>query len=290
MKFLSNIHKGELYAAISGLMYGLIGYFGVQIINAGNTISNMSAWRYIVASIIAAMIFFSKNKKITINKSDLFKIFIYGAIFYAPCSMVFFYASEYIGTGISMVIFFTYPAIVILLNRMLYKTQINRLYYLSIAIIFLGMILLADFSDAQLNMIGIIFALFSALGYGCYITACQNISNTDPVLSTCVVSMGCAFAGIVFAIYQGTFYIPSGAITWLNIIGMASICTALPILLLLEAMKYISSTKASILSVLEPVFVVIFGMILLNEQISTMQGLGVVIVLGGALLALRCKR
>ena len=290
MKLLSNTHKGELYAATSGLMYGLIGYFGVQIINAGNTVSNMSSWRYITAFFIAATILVIQSKKLSINRSDLFKIFIYGAKFYSPCSMVFFYASEYIGTGISMVIFFTYPAIVILLNRILYKTKINRLYYLSITVIFVGMTLLADFSDAQFNVNGILFALCSAIGYGCYITACQNIKNIDPVLSTCVVSIGCAFTGIIFALYQGAFYMPSGIHTWANIIGMALICTALPILFLLEAMKYISSTKASILSVLEPVFVVIFGMILLDEQISFMQGLGVVIVLAGALLALRCKK
>ena len=71
---------------------------------------------------------------------------------------------------------------------------------------------------------------------------------------------------------------------------MALISTALPILLLLEAMKYISSTKASILSVLEPLFVVIFGVILLDEQISLAEGCGVVIVLAGAMLALRCKK
>ncbi len=290
MKLLSDTHKGELYAATSGLMYGLIGYFGVQIVNAGNTIGNMSSWRYITASLIAIIILISRSTKVTINHSDLLKIFVYGAIFYSPCSMVFFYASKYIGTGISMVIFFTYPAIVILLNKILYRTQINRLYYLSIAIIFLGMILLADLSDAQLNVKGILLALCSALGYGCYITACQNMRNIDPVLSTCVVSVGCAFTGIIFAIFQGTFEIPSGIHTWINIISMASICTALPILLLLEAMKYIGSTKASILSVLEPVFVVIFGMILLDEQISFSQGAGVIIVLSGALLALRCKQ
>ena len=249
----------------------------------------MSSWRYIMATLIAAIILMFRNKAVTINSYELFKIFLYGALFYGPCSMAFFYASEYIGTGISMVIFFTYPAIVILLNRILYRTEINKLYYISIAIIFLGMILLADLSEAQLNIKGIMFALFSAIGYGCYITSCQNMDNIDPVLSTCVVSLGCAFAGIVFAVFDETFSVPSGTSAWVNIIAMGSICTALPILLLLEAMKYISATKASILSVLEPVFVLIFGIILLDEQVSFMQGAGVIVVLSGALLALKCK-
>jgi len=90
-------------------------------------------------------------------------------------------------------------------------------------------------------------------------------------------------------VFDASISIPYEISTWVNIFGMAFISTTLPILLLLEAMKYISSTKASILSVLEPVFVVIFGIILLDEQINLTQGFGVVIVLAGAMLTLKCK-
>lgn len=290
MHNLSNIHKGELYAIISGLMYGLVGYFGVNIINAGNSVGNMTFWRCFISAIIAVIIMLPRCNRLEIKKSDSFKIFIYGAIFYGPCSMLFFYASSYIGTGLAMVIFFTYPAIVVLINRFLYKNPISKIYYISITVILVGMFFLADFGDTKFSIIGIILGLFSALGYGCYMVSSQNIVNVDPVLSTCVVSLGCAFAGIIAAMVQGAFSIPYEMSTWMNIFGMAIISTTLPILLLLEAMKYISSTKASILSVLEPVFVVIFGMILLGEQISLMQGFGVVIVLGGAMLALKCKK
>jgi len=287
---ISNTHKGELYAATSGLMYGLVGYFGIHIINAGNSVENMTFWRCFTSAIISAIIIFLKYKAVEIHKSYLFKIFIYGVIFYGPCSILFFYASEYIGTGLAMVIFFTYPAIVVIINRFLYKTHISNIYYASITIILIGMLFLADLGDTKFSIIGIILGLSSALGYGCYIAASQNIKDVDPIFSTFIVSSGCAFTGIISVLFNGTFSIPHEISTWVNIIGMALISTALPILLLLEAMKYISATKASILSVLEPVFVVIFGIILLDEQISLIQGYGVIIVLAGAILALRCKR
>ena len=290
MKPISNIRKGELYAAISGLMYGLIGYFGIHIINAGNSVENMTFWRCFTSAIIAAITMLPKHKSIDVNKRDLFIIFIYGAIFYGPCSILFFYSSNYIGTGLAMVIFFTYPAIVVIINKFLYKTNISGIYYASITIIFIGMLFIADLGNIKLSITGIILGLFSAVVYGCYIAASQNVKDVDPIVSTCIVSLGCAFTGIIFVIFNGTFSIPHEISTWVNIVGMALISTALPILLLLEAMKYISSTKASILSVLEPLFVVIFGVILLDEQISLAEGCGVVIVLAGAMLALRCKK
>jgi len=185
MTFLSNTHKGELCAVISGLMYGLVGYFGVHITNAGNSIGAMTFWRCLISAAIAYILLFRKSIKIKITP-DLWKIFIYGALFYGPCSMLFFYASHYIGTGLAMVIFFTYPAIVVIINKFLYKTNISIIYYTSIAIILAGMVLLADLGDTKFSITGIILGLLSALGYGCYISTSQKVKNVDPALSTCV--------------------------------------------------------------------------------------------------------
>jgi drug/metabolite transporter (DMT)-like permease len=70
---------------------------------------------------------------------------------------------------------------------------------------------------------------------------------------------------------------------------MAIICTALPILLLLKGLKYISSEKAAIVSVLEPVFVLLSGIILLGETVSVMQIFGTIIILSGAVITLFSK-
>ena len=55
---------------------------------------------------------------------------------------------------------------------------------------------------------------------------------------------------------------------------------------MLYSLKYISSERASILSVLEPVFVVIFGVILLGETLHPWHAVGVVFVLLGAMITL----
>ena len=62
--------------------------------------------------------------------------------------------------------------------------------------------------------------------------------------------------------------------------------TVIPILLMLYGLKYISSEKASILSVLEPVFVVIFGILLLGESLRFLSAVGIVLILAGALMTL----
>lgn len=284
-------YKGEIYATLSGLMYGLVGYFGIQIINDGHTIATMTFWRCITSALIAFIILKVRGYKLALYSPDVLKVFIYGAVFYGPSSILYFYASQHIGTGLAMVIFFIYPAIVVIINRVLYKIHISPIYYISIATIVGGMVLLADLGKGEFDLFGIILGLLSSLGFGAYVALCKTVEKIDPITSTFVVCLGCAFAGIIFALVgDRTFSIPCTMSSWIDIVVFSLVSTTLPILLFLESIKYISSTKASILSVLEPIFVIAFGVLLLDEKINFVQCLGVLIILVGAVIALRLKK
>ena len=62
------------------------------------------------------------------------------------------------------------------------------------------------------------------------------------------------------------------------------IATAIPIQLLLEGLRHVEAEKESILSVLEPALVFFIGIIALDEEVSFIQGIGVIVILVGALL------
>jgi drug/metabolite transporter (DMT)-like permease len=84
--------------------------------------------------------------------------------------------------------------------------------------------------------------------------------------------------------YTHTFTVPTTITAWANVLAIGIIATAIPIQLLLDGLKFISSVKASILSVLEPVMVVVMGLAFLGESISSMQVIGIITVLTGAIL------
>jgi drug/metabolite transporter (DMT)-like permease len=266
-------------------LYGLVGYFGIKIIDAQLSVFTMLFWRFFVAGLLvfAAMLPSLKNNRCTI--SSVVKMFLYGGLFYSASTILFFTASRYIGTGLSMVIFFTYPAVVMILNWLFYNARPSKLYYVAIAIIMVGLLLLTDFTGLQVNALGIVLGIGAAIAYACYIVLSKQ-TQTTPLMSAFMVSLGCAMTCLLLALAEHSFTVPTTLSVWLNISGISVICTALPILFLLEALKSISSEKASILSVLEPVFVVIFGIMLLNERVSMHQVVGIIVVLGGALITL----
>lgn len=272
--------NGSFLAILSGLCYGLVGYFGVSFMERDFSVSCMLFWRFFVATL--CMGFFIRKNPFT---KDALWLFSYGLLFYGPSTTLYFSASEYIGTGLAMVLLFTFPAIVMAINSIYYKAKIRKLYYFAFIMILLGMCFLVNPENMTVGLYGISLGLLSALLYALYI-ACSKHISVEPKLSTFMVSAGCMATSLVAALYEESLCMPDSSLAWIEITSMGLICTALPILLLLKAMHYISSEKASMLSVLEPVFVVIFGILLLGEQITLLEFLGVSIILSGALLTL----
>ncbi len=285
MKSLSNIAKGSLFCIFSGLLYSPIGYFGMSVIDANISISNMLFWRYFISSIFTFIVMLPQIRIIQIDYKSLMYPFFIGMIFYGSFSYVYFLSSEYIGSGLAMVIFFIYPAIVIIINNIFHKFRIGIIYYFSISIIILGLIFLIDMEDVKFDLYGIFLSLISAVGYAAYIVLSKKqMQNITPLLSTLMVSLGSAISCLFVALFEGSFMVPDSEEIWKNMLGLAIICTSIPILFLLEGMKYVKSERASILSVLEPVGVFIIGVTVLKEHVTIMQTIGVIIILAGAML------
>lgn len=260
-----------------------MGYFGANLINSGLSVYNMVFWRFCASTLCMMIILLPKYRMVAQTGREGVKILVYGAIFYSPSTILYFMASRYIGTGLAMVVFFVYPAIVMTLNIILYKARILKIYYLALGMLMAGIICLADMKGFTFDPTGIVLAILSAVFYAFYILVSKKVV-VQPGASTLMVCAGCMITCFIGANIDSSFHIPVGLENWLNIICMAVICTALPIVLLLCGLKYISSEKASMLSVLEPVFVVLCSTMLLGETITLIQLIGIIAVLSGALI------
>ncbi len=281
---INNKNKGTILALLSSALYGLVGYFGTKLINVDMDISSMCFWRFMISSIFMLIILKGKAYTSKINLSFP----LYGALFYSVSAGSYFKATLYIGTGLAMVMFFCFPILIILYNFLFREVKITNRYILVLITISCGILLLIKKDNLGFDLYGVFFALVSAVAYAAYIIFSKNTSEKiSAKVQTFFLSIGsmCYFA--LFAIINDQFRFPLNIVEWLYIIAIGVFCTALPILLLLEAIKYISSNKAGVLSVLEPVFVVIFGVMLLEEKIDMLQVLGVILILFSSLFTIK---
>ena len=277
--------QGSFYAILSGFLYGFIGYFGMSAINGNLSASNMLFWRFAISSIAIFLLMITQIQTFKGAWQQLLMAFLGGVIFYGFSTLLYFYASLYIGSGLAMVIFFTYPVIIMLLNYFFYGQAIPRIYYFASFIILVGMAFLVNMSEFSFDLMGLFIGLASSFFYALYIISSKN-STLSPNMSTLMVSLGCMTTSFVVACCSNSFMVPTTVPAWVNLLGIGIVATVIPILLMLHSLRYISSEKASILSVLEPVFVVILGVLLLHESLEPRNVLGIVFILAGALLTL----
>jgi drug/metabolite transporter (DMT)-like permease len=248
----------------------------------------MLFWRFFIASIAITLVgVFTCNKYFAQLRRMFSQKHIYDTFLYSSSTVLFFLASKYIGIGLCMVILYIYPVFIILLSWIYDKEKIPKIYYVSIFLILAGMLLQLTKSDLAYNLYGVVLVIISAFTYALYVFINRHNSGAGSVFfDTTFLSFGsCVFCLLGAGLDRSlNFPLPSQLI---DITLLGTICTLLPALLFLQAVKFIDAAKASILTILEPISSIVIGFYFLGKNISTLQFIGIVlIILSGILVQL----
>jgi drug/metabolite transporter (DMT)-like permease len=283
------IVQASMLVALSGILYGFLGYLGTRVMQENTSIAMMLFWRFFIAGIWMFLFVLKshlKKKTFAIDPQILIFTFFLGALGYAGSSGFYFIASHYIGTGLAMVIFFSYPIIIALSSWIIHRKKLTMQTIFILAMMVAGLFLLQNSFNHAFNLIGVFWGIIAALCYAFYVMGSKRFSSisVDSTVLTMMVSFGCALIFLLLCISEKTFFFPHSLKSWIHLLLLGILATALPIQLMLEGLKYISSMRASIISVLEPLVTVFIGIFLLNESVSYLQILGGMLILGSALL------
>lgn len=283
------ILQASTLIALSGILYGFLGYFGTTILREHLSITAMLFWRFFIAG--SWMFLFSIKKQpaqqiFKMDKRILLFMFILGAIGYAGSSGFYFVATQYTGTGLAMVIFFSYPIIVALTSWITHKKNPAIGTIIILILMTLGLTLLRNPSGQSVSSLGIFFAMLSATCYAFYVMGSKHsaVVAINSTVLTIIVCFVCALLLLALSLFTHSFSFPQTTRGWIYLLAFGVLATALPIQLMLEGLKYVSSMRASIISVLEPLVTVFVGILLLDESVSHLQLLGAFIILSSAIL------
>tara|TARA_R110000868_G_scaffold163811_2_gene396170 strand:+ start:164 stop:1105 length:942 start_codon:yes stop_codon:yes gene_type:complete len=285
-----HVRFGTFLVVLSGFLYGMIGYFGMQLFYQGFTVPGMLFWRFFVAALwmLVVSIVLKRWRKLKLTQSQcllMLSLASVGAFSYAGGSAFFYLSSLRIGTGPAMVLFFSFPFFVTMFSVYFKQSKMN--WYVAIALIMIvaGMVMLNGRGTHNLDNMGILLGLMAAFCYGIYVYFSQLSSKkVDSLWLTLFICIGCTLIFLVSELATNTFEVPQTMSAWRDVLILGVLATAIPIQLLLNGLKYISSVKASILSVLEPMTTVVVGLLFLNETLSGMQVIGILTVLLGAIV------
>lgn len=233
--------------------------------------------RFLFASVL--MYAFMWKKIGRVNKTDIMNGLILGII-----SAIAFGAQN-IGllyTTVSKQGLFTglYVIFTPFLVWFLYKNAPDIRVFVSafIAIIGLALMSLKDFGSFDLN-IGDILTIFSAVMYALIIIFVDKaLYKTDPIKLTFLQMPFVALILGGLALFTEEFPRNLTLSSWYSVIYLAVFATFVCYYLQISAQKYTAPSRASLLMSLESFFAVLFAVLLLGEELSSFQVVGMVLM------------
>lgn len=134
--------------------------------------------------------------------------------------------------------------------------------------------------------IGILLCLAGAFSYGLSaLLARRRLSNSPPLATaTFQLLASTAMMVVVAGFVERPWQLPMpAASTWLAVIGLAALSTALAYIVFFQILRRSGATNVMLVTLLIPVTAILLGYLVLGEQISSREILGA-LVIGSALL------
>ena len=278
--------KGYLFALVSALTYGMIPLFMIPLKKLDFfSVDTALFYRFLIAAIlILGYLVFYQKESVKINLKEGFVLSILG-LFYALSAEFLFIAYDFLSPGIASTIFFIYPIMVALILGIFFKEKITLATTISLVIVVVGVGVLSIKDNFVINYIGLFVSLLGALMYALYMIIVNKTKIKASGVKVSFYSM--VFASLFFLvktlILGNSVVIPSLEIgTHLALFSL--ITTALSVVSLVYAIKYIGSTPTAIMGAVEPVVAVMISVGLFDETLTFSLIAGVIIIISGVLI------
>lgn len=217
----------------------------------------------LAALFLGVFIWYKKIDLKVANKKD-WKTIILSGLFFGAHWITYFYALQLSNVAIGMLSLFTYPVITALLEPLFFKTKLNNKH------VFLGIVVLVGiyFLTPEFNLSnnytkGVVFGVISSVFY-----ALRNILLKKKISSyNGSILMFYQMIIVTLVLWPAFFIFDAKPIA--NdipaLLVLALVTTSIGHTLFVMSFKNFSISTASIMSSVQPIYGIIFGVLFLNE-------------------------
>lgn len=268
---------------ITGITYGLNPLFGMPLMKNGAAIESILFFRYGIAVLILGTLLILNKQSFKVTWKQAGILIVLGLL-YTSSSLFLFQAYKYIPSGLATTLIFLYPVLVALIMVFLHVIPSWQVW-LAIVATFIGVFIMTQSNSTQeINPIGILLSLGSALVYALFIIIINrskiisNISNSLLTFYALLVGATIFLSTVIFSGENLTTGIETN-LDWLNLIGLAILPTIISTSTLAVATRNIGATKASVLGVFEPITAILVGTLVFGETLTNNIIIGILIAI-----------
>ena len=278
----SNVTTGALLVGLSALGYSTNPILGKFAYAAGATPITLLAIRFTLAALgLWVMTFFRKEQPLPL--ATRLRLMVVGVGGIAMVALLYFSALPHIGASLATGLFYTYPAFIAAVG-LVRGERLSAAGYGGLLLTAGGTWMMLSNDLGGFTWQGALLILGASVIYTAYILVSDVWTRgISPVAVSTHMTTG---ASVVFLLLALVTRQPlPGAGAYLAGGGLALCSTILALITFFAGLPKVGPTRASIISMLEPVFTAVLAVLLLHEGLEPLQTVGIALVVAGAVAA-----
>lgn len=243
---------------------------------------NLIALRFGMAFILAGIVF--HRRLIHADFKIIKYAFLLGSILFLVFASITFGIKSTTASNAGFLVSLTVIFVPLLLAIFLRKMPEKRILF-GVLLVFTGISFLTLNHQLKISS-GDFLCILGALFYALHIIVTGKLTKDVDSITLGVLQLGFSGAwGLLFSLFLETPQIPSTTETWLSVLGLGVLCSAIGFVVQTTAQKYTTPTHTGLLFSLEPVFAALFAFAFAGEILTTRGYLGAFLVLLGVFTA-----
>jgi drug/metabolite transporter (DMT)-like permease len=236
--------------------------------------------------IFALMAWWASRGKAALMRKDWLGILGLGMTGYYLASYLDFAGLSFISASLERLILYLTPTLVLLLGLVLFRRRIRRPQALGMLISYAGALLVFG-QEIKLEghdvALGALLVFLSAVSYAVYLTfsgeLVRRLGSLRLVgLATTVACLLCIAQFVLLRPWVAAVVAPQ--VIWLSVLN-ATLCTAVPVLMVMMAIERIGASLASQAGMVGPMSTILMGVVILGEPFTVWVVAGTVLVIAG---------
>lgn len=278
--------KGYFFVIFSAVIFGSLPALVKSIYAEGVNSLSVILWRNLFSAPLAGIIAYCQHKTLRIPAKALPSVAAVGLMGCCVAPLLLFSSYFFIGAGIATVFHFVYPAVVVLGGVLCYRERMNPGHLISVVMCVVGVCLFYTPGE-PLDWRGSALALVSGVAYAVYILLLAHFKYreiTGYLLSFYIFAINAAVM-LVVCLALDMLTVPASLTGWLLCLLLAVAVNVCAVAMFQKGTFLIGGPQASVLSTLEPITGVLVGVMVFQETMSPLNGLGsALVILAGVII------
>lgn len=274
--------SAKVMLCLSMIIFGTLGVFTRNI---AVTSGELALYRAVLAAVLIGGYFLMTGQKIQMKaiKKELL-LLLFSGMAMGVNWILLFEAYKHTTISAATLSYYFAPVIVTVVCPLLFREKITKKQLLCFVMSTVGLVLIIGFeglSGGSNHVVGILFGLSAAVFYATVILFNKFIKNVEGIHRTFFQFLAAIVILIPYVACTGGMHLEIlDGKGWICLLVVGLIHTGITYCLYFSSLKELNGQEVAILSYLDPLVAVLISVLILGEEMTLLQLLGGILILG----------